>query len=432
MVSTAAFAQECPDSFLGTKTLYHFSGLTATAVPKGYESVFINHVGRHGARHLTKGVNKSFAYQLLMKADSAGALTKIGITLKQMVVGLDRVEKDKVESISEEGKAELQEIGERMQADNARLFSRPLQVNVGATFKKRTKQSADAFLKGFKVQSTLHEYVDDTDLRFYDLSPAYTQFEEQGEWIQVFTSYEKKEGIDQIAKSLSAKIFNPDFAFELKAKDIKKFNADILGFASIVYSLKTEIEEAGLHQSDLNFKSLFTCEELEHLGKVDDAEDFLRKGPGLDINGIQVRIAVPLLVNYLKTTDEFIATGKYDLQLRFAHAETIAPFAAILGISTADKGTKNLDSIGYDWKAANVAPLSANIQWVLYKKQGVKDYLVKVLLNEKEVPITGLNTKSFPYYQYSDLKNLYINKLKKLGVSMNDDMSMYLKEVKVK
>lgn len=429
-ISTAAFCQECPDSFLGTKTLYQIPGSKGTPVPDGYEPVFINHIGRHGARHLTKEVKKTLVWQVLLKADSAGALTTDGQQLKQMVLLLDKVETDNIESISAEGRMELKGIAQRMQANNASLFSHPLAVNIGVTNKKRTKQSADAFLTGLNDRHTLHDYIDDTDLRFYDLSPAYVTFEQQGSWIREFEAFQKKEGTMQISKDLTAKLFAKDFAGKLPVKEQKKITADVFGFASIVYSLQPEIEQIGLTPADVNFKSLFSCTDLDRLGKIDDISDFLKKGPGTNINGIQVKIAVPLLVNFINTTDEFIKQGKYNIQLRFAHAETVAPFAAVLGISSADQSTTNFDQINASWKAAEVAPLSANIQWILYKKPGKNDYLVKVLLNEKEAHITGMNDKKFPYYRYSDLRTLYLAKLKKLGVNINDDMNKYLKELK--
>ncbi len=203
----------------------------------------------------------------------------------------------------------------------------------------------------------------------------------------------------------------------------------MFGFTTIVYSLKSEITRAGFNVEELNFKSLFTCEELQHLGQVDVADDFYKKGPGMDRNGIQVRIAVPLLINFIKTTDEFIASGKYTAQLRFAHAETIIPFSALLGIEMANKSTKDLSRINKDWQAAQVAPLSSNIQWILYKKSNSADYLVKILLNEKEARIAGLKTSTYPYYKWNELKTFYIKKLSNYNVNMDDDMTKYLKEI---
>src|SRR5581483_5579188 len=55
--SSQAFAQNCANDFLGTKALYKKPATILHTAPAGYEPVFINHIGRHGARHLTKDVN---------------------------------------------------------------------------------------------------------------------------------------------------------------------------------------------------------------------------------------------------------------------------------------------------------------------------------------------------------------------------------------
>jgi hypothetical protein len=432
-ISTAALAQNCPDNFLGTKTLYPTPHEKYVPIPAGYAAVFINHVGRHGARHLTKEVKIAYAYQILQKADSVNALTEKGKLLKQMILRLEKVEGVDTKSISDEGRAELQDIARRMYAQNKSIFANAVNLNVGITKEIRTKQSADAFLsglkEGLKSQPTITQYNDDTNLRFYDTAPAYKAFEENGPYLPIMEALEKSEHIADVDKALAGRIFKADFAHTLSPKQLDKFTGDVFGFTTIVYSLKSEITRAGFNDKDLNFKSFFTCDELQHLGQVDVADDFYKKGPGMDLNGIQIRIAIPLLINFIKTTDEFIAGGKYTAQLRFAHAETIIPFSALLGIEIANKPTKDLTRINKDWQAAQVAPLSSNIQWILYKKRESADYLVKILLNEKEARITGLKTGTYPYYTWNDLKAFYTKKLNSYGVNMDDDMAKYLKEI---
>ncbi|RYY18420.1 MAG: hypothetical protein EOP41_10650 [Sphingobacteriaceae bacterium] len=132
-ISIDLFAQNCGTDFLGTKTLYHKPVGKYADVPAGYKPVFINYVGRHGARHLTKEVNTYYAYQLLFKADSLNALTTRGQELKQMVLNLKKVEKGKIKSISAEGKAELQGVGKRMLQQNPNVFKQPGNLKVSIT-----------------------------------------------------------------------------------------------------------------------------------------------------------------------------------------------------------------------------------------------------------------------------------------------------------
>jgi len=432
---SAASAQNCNADFLGTKTLYKAPAQKYTPAPVGYSPVFINHVGRHGARHLTKDVKTTFAYNLLMQADSANALTADGKKLKQMVIALQKVEKGSTKFISAEGKNELKGLGERMYLNYGNVFKGQPTLSVSITKEVRTKQSADAFLQGLnsKLKDTALTkfYNDDTALRFYDLSPAYKSFEDGVDSGATIQGLQKANNFDELNKAITARFFTADFLTKqaLKEEQQEKFTADVFGFATIVYSLKEEIAQKGYQPADLDFKSFFTCDELKKLGELDSIDENLKKGPGTDNNGIQVRIAVPLLVDFIKAADEFIATGKYNARLRFAHAETTAPFAALLQISSADKAIAIASKLNDSWHSADVIPLSGNIQWVFYKKKGTPDYLVKVLLNEKEAHIDGLNQASV-YYKWSDLRALYMNKLDKLGVKLTDDMGAYLATVK--
>jgi len=428
-----AFAQKCNSDFLGTKTLYKSPGPRYTPAPKGYEPVFINHVGRHGARHLTKDVRSTLAYSLLFKADSLNALTAKGEQLMQMVIALQKIEKGNTKFISAEGKDELRSLGERMYLNYPNVFKGNLNLDVAITKEIRTRQSADAFLVGLNgklkdtVSATFHN--DDVALRFYDLSPAYKIFENSMDSDAAMLAIEKADDFKVINFSVAHRIFTAGFLKQLDEDQQSKFVADIFGFATIVYSLKTEIRGGGDESRNLNFESFFTCNELQKLGEMDSMNEDLKKGPGKNNDGIQVRVAVPLLVDFLNTTDEFIKTGKNDARLRFAHAETIAPFAALLQIASADKPIRNIGKSKTNWNASAVIPLSANVQWVFYKRKGTSGYLVKVLLNEQEEKIDGLNSKSFPYYQWRDLRAFYLKKLERLKVKTSDDMSLYLQNL---
>jgi len=430
----SAYAQDCNTNYLGTKTLYKYKQQKYSAPPAGYMPVFINHISRHGARHLTKEVEKSYAYQLLMQADSANELMVRGKQLKQMVISLQKVEKGNTKFISAEGKDELHGIGERMISNYSNVFKGKVNLNVAVTKEVRTAQSAKAFLAGLnsKLKDTANAtfYNDDTDLRFYDLSPAYKKYADSVSNSRLIVSLKKADNFSGLVDSVINQFFEHEFLSKLDQNQKEKFVNDIFGFETIIYSLNAEIKQAGFTQDQLNFVSFFSCNELEKFGEVDSAIENLEKGAGTDNNGIQVRVSVPLLVDFINATDEFIKNGKYNARLRFAHAETVAPFAALLQLSTADKPGTNISAIQANWKSAEIIPLSANIQWVFYKKQGVPDYLVKILFNEKEAHIDGLDNKQFPYYKWENIRSLYLAKLKSLNVNLTDDMVVYLTNIR--
>ncbi len=429
-------AQTCKENFLGSKTLYNSQQLKYSAPPEGYLPVFINHVGRHGARHLTKDVNTSYIYQLLLTADSTNGLSAAGKLLKEKVLLLEKVEKKNFKSISLRGKKEQQGIADRMYNNNASVFSnaKPL-LKISYTKEIRTLQTSDAFLSELKSkinEPVITSRINDTTLRFYDMSPAYDNYKDNANWLQYLQQLKAAVKYNEIAGQITQQFFTPSYFKNLTAKDQDKVIADLYGFITIFYSVQKEIEDAGFKIADADMQPFVTCAQLAVLGKIDNAEDFFAKGPATDVNGIQVKIALPLLADFINTTDEYINTKAVTAQLRFSHAETISPYASLLGFvqASATISAKKLNDIGKMWDAGKIIPLSANIQWILYKKQGSENYLIKFLLNEKEVAVKGLTTKTFPYYNWADVRSFYIKKMAGFNSTPSTDFVKYLQEVK--
>ena len=424
-------AQPCTDLNLGTKTPYSTHAATHPASPAGYTAVFINHAGRHGARHMTKDLSESDSYHLLQTADSMHALSASGRELWQMVQRLNVVEHTEVKNISRLGKQEQQGIGERMGANYPTVFAVPHPaLNVTVTKEIRTLQSADAFLAGLKNKITLpvmRLQINDTTLRFYDLSPAYQQFKDSGRWTATLRQLEAAEKFSQLSAKAADRFFTPDYMQGTGPAGRQSFAADVVGYANILHSLPAELKEAGLGGEALRFTRFFSCDELRAFSRIDNAEEFLVKGPGTDPAGLQVRIAAPLLIDFIRTTDNYISAQPYQAELRFTHAEAIAPFAALMGIQGASTPAKTGPAIATAWNAAKVVPLSANIQWILYKKKGSHNYMIKFLLNEQEARIEGLAAKQFPYYAWKDVRKFYLNKLQQIKASLNTDGITYLR-----
>lgn len=433
-VSSLLYSQNTSQSFLGSKGLYKMQQIKYTPVPKGYEPVFINHVGRHGARHLTSNVDVAYAYKLLSKADSLHELNAKGKLLIEKIRNLDTIEKGNIESISEEGKKEQWEIAGRMYAHYMPVFKleKPV-INIAVTRKFRTTQTGEAFLEKLKAEGKdplITSAINDTTLLFYFLSPAYLEFYKKGEPNKLIDKLKTQFKYEELTKKFAQSFFEAGFFKNLQQRDYNRFTSDIFGFTAIFYSIKNEIAEHGFRQSDVDMAPFFTAADLNILGRLDDAEDFFLKGPGLDINGIQIKIAVPLLADFINTTDEYIHSKKINAQLRFTHGEAIAPFAAIMGIKGASTPTSDIEHFDKEWRAANIMPLSSNIQWILCKQKGGNNYLVKFLLNEKEVAINGLSTKTFPFYNWEDVRAFYKNKIEQFGSSLSENGFQYLQHVK--
>lgn len=121
---------------------------------------------------------------------------------------------------------------------------------------------------------------------------------------------------------------------------------------------------------------------------VNDAEDFYKKGPGItEQDGVTYRMAQTLKDDFMQEVDA-IAGGNlaHRATLRFAHAETIIPFAALLRIPGMAESLPMASLYTYEnsaWRGAAVAPMAANVQWDVYRDaRGA--VVLRMLYNERE------------------------------------------------
>jgi len=438
-MGTSGCAQRAP-LFLGTKMPYTQPGDKITSPPPGFSAVFINYVGRHGARFLTKAGSDITALQVLQYAGELGVLTAKGKRLKVMTEQFIAIEKGNYENITQLGAGEQEEIGERMSHNYQSVF-KGKGLDVIMTHKVRTQQSADAFLKSFnqypgqKNKNILPDSMDYA-LRFYDLSPGYERFKGSASIQTRIDSLAKDRRTDRVARDICSRLFTPAFCKKMMAGiDIpigsKKVTIDAILFSEYLYdlygvqfSVPLELEKSGTATGGVDFGIAFSRDDLAWLSFRNEAEDFLEKGAGLDTLGIQVRVAVPLLMDFLSTTAS-IADGsqKKDAILRFTHAEAISPFATLLGLRIASVPNTSIYHFQEKWQAENIIPLSANIQWIVYSNG--KEYLLKVLLNERESALP-LPTDMYPFYHWEAVREYYVKKMATLKVSGGEDMRRYL------
>jgi len=433
LAQTALFAQ----TFLGTKTPYTPPHTSYTSPPAGYQPVFINYVGRHGAKFLTKAGADQKVLETLQTAGKSNALTATGKKIEEIAQRLQAAGKGNYENITLLGQEEQEAIGERMRYMYPGVFP-GRGVRVVTTWKVRTQQSAEAFLKGladYKGARRNERAPDSTDtmLRFYDLSPAYSHYKKGGLIKRCMDSLDRDSRTLATARRICGRIFTSNYVKELMRTGPGNtglpsgltFADDLYDLYSIAWSMSGEVRNAGHPEDSQGLGIAFDQEDLEWMEFRNGAADFLEKGPGFDSVGIQVKVAAPLLADLINSCDSAVRhRDACDAVLRFTHAEAIAPLAALMGIQEASAPVTSIYDYHKHWNAGNVIPLSANIQWVLYA--GTGGHLVKVLLNEREA-VLPVATTQWPYYRWEDIRTYYVRKLGTVGAGLQQDMMGYLR-----
>ena len=415
------FDQLNAQDFLGTKTPYYPQQKKYNKAPKGYKPVFINYVGRHGSRFMTSAGSDVLVINVLQQAEDQHALTKDGAIILSLLMHLDSIQKDNYGSITLLGKQEQHDIAARMQHNFPEVFqNRKLIIEM--TEKQRTQQSAYAFLSGLKnydssqIEATIFHSTTDSILRFYDLSLAYNSYLKSDAVTKHIDSLQQDINTKKISEDVCINIFTTAFIDQVNAEKIKaaslknisiittvNFAEALYDVYSILFSAKSEMH---IDNNDITnaFKNVFLEDDLLWFDKLNSAEDFYEKGPAADSLGIQITIATPLLRDLVITTDSCIQSKNVDGIFRFTHAEAISPLATLMGITQASHTSNSVYSFYNKWKAEKIIPLSANIQWIIYSNN--TDYLIKVLLNEKEVALP-VATLTFPFYKWQDVKSYF-------------------------
>ncbi|MHA5068277.1 histidine-type phosphatase [Cetobacterium somerae] len=396
------FAQD--NNFLGSQTLYVKVDENYTKVPEGFTPFYINHLGRHGARYLSSSKSIDKILNELTEASERKELTPLGEELLKDVLQLKNSEEEKYGLLSQIGKDMEFGIGKRMYKNYPQVFKKNREILAEATYVKRTQESMNEFLKTFKenisednVKTKINEKVDPI-LRFFDLNLEYIEFKENGDWKTMLNSFQNR---SKIYLEITNRIFKSKDM--LSAKNSLKFTTDLYGLYTNQYDIG---ENVGLSK-------YFTQEELKYFWANKNLSMYLEKGPSSVGQNLPMDISFALLEDFLSTSENAIKNENIAANLRFAHAETVVPFASLLKIDFASKQTNDLNNVENIWKDYEVSPMGANIQWIFYKNEK-NDILVKMLYNEKEINFP-IESNMKPYYKWNDVRKYYekvINDLK--------------------
>ena len=118
-----------------------------------------------------------------------------------------------------------------------------------------------------------------------------------------------------------------------KKKIASEYDAAMDLYNLYIIAADMENENTGSHTFDFN--QYFQGEQADDaklFAWALDAEDFYEKGPSYAGQDETYTIAQPLLDDFFSSIDERVNGGSTVATFRFAHAETMMPFAALLGL----------------------------------------------------------------------------------------------------
>ena len=396
-----AAISENPVNGLGLFRRYPFYEISDTPPPDGYSPFYISHYGRHGCRYLSN-IRELESVDLLEKAAAAGELTDEGLELLKRVRRIKEAHNGMIGSLSVRGAEEHRRISRRMHDRFPQVFSGKGKVMCQSSTYPRCIVSMANFaceLKGLVSQL-------DFDFATGD------------KYLEVILNRRRAEGsvsMDTVgaARKLLETSLDPNPMIDRFLKDgrsARKTVNDPYAFGQSLFYLAGSCNTLDAELGGLEIFSLLSYEDILSLSRAMNGRWYINMGNSAEFGDAVVSAADKLANDFAKRADEAIGGNGVVADLRFGHDSGLWPFVGYIGLEGVGDRVSYLRVHEHKelWKCMTMA---ANLQMVFYRND-TGDVLVKVLFNEREASVRGLEPASGPYYRWSDVKSRLVRGLK--------------------
>ena len=362
--------------------------------PDSLTPVFINHVGRHGARYPASATNCLTLRRALEHADSLGTITPLGRQLRKLNDEVIDASNNRWGALDSLGMNEQAMIAARMFYNFTEVFGRENVVKAISSYSPRAMMSMYSFTHQLDRLSNRLTFETSTGrinsrlMRPFDIDRDYLAF--------------RKDKLSQPA-------YDDYFEKTAPLSAIKRVLGDNYPWASDAAARELAITEyyvvAGLSAMGLpsQMDKYFTAAEANALWSCFNLRQYLTR-TATTISSVPADIAADLVLDIIETTDAFVNGEKTATSavLRFGHAETLMPLLSLLHIPGCYYLTNFFDTVGQHWRDFDVVPMAANIQFIVFKSRNSGRFYVRVDLNER--PVALRNGDDSIYYQWGELR----------------------------
>ena len=348
------------------------------ALPDSLTPVFVNHIGRHGARFLSSEKK----VERLAKALDTHPLTAQGRGMKEMLRRVIGATSGRWGALDSLGKAEWTSVARLLDALLPGFFAGG-DIMATATYVPRAVESMYSFCHELgrlnpRLQMSASSGPDyNTELRFFDTDADYRDYIRSGKWKPVYEAFVAAEVPSAPAEAL----FTDPGAFT--PKELRDLTLDIYGviqsFGAIGLPFSPyEYMDAGA------YAACARASNLQHA--LTRTDTYISDLPG--------RSARVLLRDIISTTETALsdpsASALVRGRFRFAHAETVMPLFSLMRLPGCNVGAEaRPDAIARQWIGADVSPLGANFIMVVSKAPSGRIYATTYLNCRPVAPIPG-------------------------------------------
>lgn len=398
-----------------------FTPQPLTPAPKGYVPFYMSHYGRHGSRWLISKDSYTSVVEPMQKARQYGKLTTKGEEVLGLLEAFVKLPVPnfpaldgqyegaqlRLGDLSSVGERQHHGIGKRMTQNFPEIFkAKNVAIDARSTVVPRCILSMVAECEELMAANpTARIHNDVSEALQYYLNAPRTGL--------VKAMREKSRN----AKRQFGNQVKPDRLMQVLFND-QQWVADSLKAERLMSQLFEIVTNMQSHDTDIDLYSLFNGDEIYDQWRTRNISWYLDYGPAPQTGGAMPFSQKNLLCNIIETADTVTQT---QATLRFGHEVCVMPLACLLELDNCGIAVDDLNELDKYWRNYRIYPMACNIQLIFYRPTRSKansqkpmasanDILVKALLNERECKLP-IPTTQYPYYNWSELRRYYLNKL---------------------
>ena len=384
-----------PRKAYGTDYPYEFTTVKLTKAPSGYKPFYISHYARHGSRYYWNGFLYKELDSLLTTAHRKQLLTAEGEAFYQRFDAAKDELTTGVSELSDLGWEQHQRIARIMYNNFPEVFKKGGNVLAISSLTGRCVLSMSAFCQEL-VQCNPKIEIREQSSRFTldGVVPGDRQNPIKHKFEKPRPRYEqnrdKFQSVDSLREHIISRVFT---STEGLPGDMNRISENLI-------NLYTSLPSIG-HEGMMG--NIITDEEIANRWEASNLGTYSWLFP----NQYEM---IPILRDIIKKADAVMdGSSDHISDLRFGHDTCIGPLTILMGINGADLDPEDpyeIKNCYQNWQTGK----ACNIQLIFYhKKKGNDDVLVKCLLNGHEATLP-VATNQFPYYKWSDLRQLYLTR----------------------
>ncbi|MBR5551990.1 MAG: hypothetical protein IKV83_08755 [Muribaculaceae bacterium] len=353
--------------------------------PDSLAPVFINHVGRHGSRFPASATHCKAMLEALENAKNQGTITARGKELLTLVESVMEKANGQWGALDDLGVAEQRGIAARMYSRYPSLF-KGKKVEAISSYSPRCVMSMYSFTHQLTRMNNSIELTTASGrgksslMRPFDVEMSYKDFIELGAWKEPYQQHFDK----VVPTSAIERVLGKDYNYgEINSKDLAIVEYYVIAGMSAM-------------EMECDASKYFTTEEYNALWSCFNLRQYLQR-TATTLSSVPADIASPLLCDIIESTDLVVERGgntSVSAKLRFGHAETLMPLLSLMRLKGCNYKTNYFDTVAKNWQDFNVVPMSANIQFILFKNSKGEFYL-RIDRNEEPIAFIPNSTEIY-------------------------------------